>query len=481
MAGFRIEGNTSGNVAEVDAADAEDTRNAQIVNLAKSLARAGYAVQMNENDDGTVTGTPYLKSPEVDGDWRQRASHDMLLLSEQFNATTQNSSVFAHILTTMTLTYAAGFASLNASAITTTTTGAMLKTYRVMPIYGSAQLYIEIQAMLTQVPQTNNIVEIGAFIAGAVTTAMTDGVAFRYDSTGVLKGVFNYNGSETFTAAMTAPSANVVHKYSMSIGVDAVEFWIDDVLQATLTVPAGVGSPFSAGSMPIAARVYNSGVPALAQVVKVSQIFASIGGWLAGKPWSHCLASAGLSAVQGANGMTQGQTANYANSAAPASATLANATAGYATLGGQFQFAAVAGAETDYALFAFLVPAGTVAITGRTLHITGVSIDTFNSVVAVATTATVMQWAMAVGCTAVTLATAEAVNAKAPRRIPLGIQTFPVGATVGAAAVPVIANWTAPLCVNAGEYVHIILKMPIGTATATEIFRGTVRIEAYWE
>jgi hypothetical protein len=480
MGGLRIEG-AAGLVAEVDAGDGEDAREALVVNLAKSLARAGYAVQMNENDAGTVTGSPFLRSPEVDTDWRQRASHDTLLLSEQFNSTAQNSSVFSHTLTTMTLTYAAGFASLNASAITTTTTGAMLKTYRTFPIYGSAVLYVEIQALLTQPPQTNNIVEIGAFIAGAVTTAMTDGVAFRYDATGVLKGVLNYNGSETFTAAMTAPSANAVHKYSLTIGVDAVGFWIDDVLQARIIVPAGVGSPFSSASMPIAARVYNSGVPALAQVLKVAQVFSSIGGWLSGKPWSHCLASSGLSAIQGANGMTQGQTANHANSAAPTSATLSNTAAGYTTLGGQFQFVAVAGAETDYALFGFQVPAGTVAITGRTLHITGVSIDTFNSVVAVATTATVMQWALAIGATAVSLATAEAVNAKAPRRIPLGIQTFPIAAAVGAAAVPVVANWTAPLCANAGEFVHVLLKMPIGTATATEIFRGTVRIEAYWE
>jgi hypothetical protein len=42
-------------------------------------------------------------------------------------------------------------------------------------------------------------------------------------------------------------------------------------------------------------------------------------------------------------------TANYANSAAPASASLANATAGYMTLGGKFQFAAVGGAATKYA------------------------------------------------------------------------------------------------------------------------------------
>ena len=44
-------------------------------------------------------------------------------------------------------------------------------------------------------------------------------------------------------------------------------------------------------------------------------------------------------------------TANHANSTSPSSATLANATAGYSTLGGRFQFAAILGAATDYARF----------------------------------------------------------------------------------------------------------------------------------
>jgi hypothetical protein len=37
------------------------------------------------------------------------------------------------------------------------------------------------------------------------------------------------------------------------------------------------------------------------------------------------------------------------------------------------------------------------------------------------------------------------------------------------------------LPINAGNYFHVILKMPIGTATATEIFRGVVGIDATWE
>ena len=69
------------------------------------------------------------------------------------------------------------------------------------------------------------------------------------------------------------------------------------------------------------------------------------------KPWKEQMAESGYGAPY--LPVTQVQAAQWANSAAPASAALSNTAAGYATLGGLFQFAAVAGAATDYALFGF--------------------------------------------------------------------------------------------------------------------------------
>ena len=60
------------------------------------------------------------------------------------------------------------------------------------------------------------------------------------------------------------------------------------------------------------------------------------------------------------------------------SAVLSNTAAGYTTLGGQFQFAALVGAETDYALFAFQVPLAAAGGGNRNLVIRGVRIETFN-------------------------------------------------------------------------------------------------------
>jgi hypothetical protein len=201
------------------------------------------------------------------------------------------------------------------------------------------------------------------------------------------------------------------------------------------------------------------------------------------RSWETCRAGMEQSSVNNARGAAAGQTANYANTAAPASATLSNTAAGYATLGGQFQFAAVAGAETDYALFGFQVPLPSAAAAGKNLVIRGVRIEAVNVGAAVGATATVLQWGLGVGSTAVSLATADSATAgtRAPRRITLGMQVLPALGAIGQMAAPVAVGLDAPLYVAAGTFVHVILKMPVGLATASQIIRGTVMINGYWE
>lgn len=472
---FRVEG-PSTNVAEV-------TPNNELkVNLGKTAATLGGILIFSENDPGTVLGTPSVLSPETTDDWRLRVGIDTVLFTNTLNYTAQDSANWAHVLTTMTVTNAVNGATLNGSAITTASTGAMIKSYRRFPLIGAAPLYGEITALHTQNPVANQVMELGFFDVAAATTVLSlDGVFFRYVGS-ALNCVVNYNGVEVSSVAVASlPTVSAMHKYSIAVSERVCKFWIDDILVANIPTIAANGQAFASGSAPIAARVYNGAVaPATAQTLRVSDVNVSMGDFHTSKPWSAQMAGMGNMAYQGIGGMTAGQTANYVNSTAPVSATLSNTAAGYTTLGGQFQFAAVAGAETDYALFAYQVPAATATVTGRTLHITGVSIDTYNMVAAVATTATIFQWALGFGSTAVSLATAEAAAAKAPRRIPLGVQNLQIGAAVGAQCSTVIANFE-PVCVNAGEFVHIILRMPVGTATATEVYRGVVRVEGYWE
>jgi hypothetical protein len=157
------------------------------------------------------------------------------------------------------------------------------------------------------------------------------------------------------------------------------------------------------------------------------------------------------------------------NSAEPASAVLGNTAAGYSTLGGKFQFAAVAGAATDYALFGFQMPSP------ANLIITGVDIEAWNIGAAVATTPTLLNWALAVGSTAVSLATATVT------RVGLGAQDFPVGAAIGARAQRLSKSFSTPLHCPAGRFVHTILRMPVGSATPSQIIAGMVNFEGYFE
>jgi len=468
-------------------ADVSVNQELQVV-LSKHLDASGYAIQTNEGDAGTVTGVPYVVTPEASEDYRARSGLDTLSFMESFNYAAQNTGNWKNTLTTMTVTYGGGFALLNASNITTATTGALIQTYRTFPLLGAGPLYCEIEAQLTQAPQVNNGVEIGMFlVTAATTTTLLDGACFRYNPGGGFLGVINFNGGVETTVDLThggtvpVPSAGTTYKYTIVVQTQSVDFWIDDILYGTIQVPSGEGTPYNAISLPASVRVYNGGAaPALSQQVRVSNVFVSQGDYQMAMPFAHQQVAQGLSAIQGASSMTQGSTANYANSAAPTTATLSNTAAGYTTLGGQFVFAAVAGAETDYALFAFQVPATSATAQGRALVITGVSIDATNQVVAVATTPTTLQWSIGVGSTAVQLNTAEGAATKARRVLPLGMQGFLVGDLAGKAAAQIQKTFQSPLVANAGEFVHIILKVPFGTATATETFRGMVGIEGYW-
>jgi hypothetical protein len=182
-------------------------------------------------------------------------------------------------------------------------------------------------------------------------------------------------------------------------------------------------------------------------------------------------------AYQGPAPASLTQTANHANSTSPSSATLSNVAPGYSTLGGRYQFAMVAGAATDYALFGFVVPGN------YQLYINSITISTVNTGAAnSATTATVLDWALAVNSNNQSLATAEAPPLTwAPRRIPLGTQAFLVSAGIGAVATDIIRNFPCPIVCDAGRYVHVIVQIPVGTNTAGQVIRGDVMINGYFE
>ena len=89
---------------------------------------------------------------------------------------------------------------------------------------------------------------------------------------------------------------------------------------------------------------------------------------------------------------------------------------------------------------------------------------------------------------AASLATAETASfatasTKAPRRIALGLESFPVTSAVGqvsATNCPVYMQFVSPVIVNPGEFVAIAAKN-IGTVTTAGAILSLVTYDAYWE
>jgi hypothetical protein len=125
------------------------------------------------------------------------------------------------------------------------------------------------------------------------------------------------------------------------------------------------------------------------------------------------------------------------------------------------------------------VPTGSTTQTPRSLIISGVWID---GIVSTAFTGGPVYYvySLAFGHTTVSLATAEAATAKAPRRIPLGIQTYVVTAPVGTLGQRIYTPFQQPIHVAPGEFVQVVAKN-VGTVTSAGVICMSIGIDARWE
>jgi hypothetical protein len=182
-----------------------------------------------------------------------------------------------------------------------------------------------------------------------------------------------------------------------------------------------------------------------------------------------------------------GSLATLPNSTAPVAAVPTNTalTANLpAGLGGQGLVTAQATAVTDLIFASYQVPVATVNAAGRRLVLRGVRVDAVNTGAAVATTSTAIQFSLAYGHTAVSLATAEAATTKAPRRVALGFMTWLIGMQIGEGPKNGVINFDtgdAPIFVNPGEFVQLVGTFVVGTATASQAIRFTWQPLYGWE
>lgn len=408
-------------------------------------------------------------------DGRAVVAVDNVMFKENVDTAALNTNRWNVTLSTLTASIANGFIQLGGS--TAANAYAILSTKKSFPILAHAPLVVKFNMVLVNADATNVTIEAGLGSVSANTPLPTDGVLFRIGGA-IARGVANYGGAETFLNLANGRPVNAqVHECKIVIDSTTAQFQIDDVLQATIDIGTTAQAAVVNNSrQPFFLRIYNgASVASAAASIWLGNVLITQGHLPTNRSWNEVQAMCGLVGyLQPVVGF--GQTPNHANSTTPVSATLSNTAAGYTNLGGRFQFAAPAGAATDYALFAFQVPAG------HQLKIHSVSISMVNTGAAVATTPTILDWSIAVDASAVSLATADAGNVTAPRRIPLGLQSLVVGAAIGAQVNDLRRDfYAAPLVVNANNFVHVIVQVPVGTATAGQIIRGDVTIEASYE
>lgn len=479
MAGIPIQDGAGGPLLTIDATNRAKVALAN----ADTPAQVGSVRIMSENDPGSIVGAAVLRSPETSDDFRQRVGIDSVWDAETFNYTAQNTTKHNVTATNLTLVYSGQYLTTNGAGATTLNSGVRLQTRQPFPCMGATMLYVDFQAGITASMPTNTTIDAGFFVDGGATPfAPTDGAFVRITSAGVF-GVVNYNGVENVVpfAGLTL-AANESYSFTITLSQSAVQFWVNDVLYADVPKPATQPQSVMASSLPFAVRHAIGGTAASSAVsFRMGAYSVTVGDVNTGRLWSTCQAAMGLSAIQGASGHTQGQTANYVNSTAPSAATLSNTAAGYTTKGGQFAFALVATLDTDFALFAYQVPAQSASVPGRKLIIRGIWIDGVNTGLANSATPVILQWAIGVGATAVSLATAEAAATRAPRREALGFQTLAAAAPIGAKMERIDCNFDAPLVVEPGTYLHIIVRIVSGAVNAGQVIRGTATVNAFWE
>ena len=456
-----------------------------------SPAGVGAIRTFSENDAGDITGTPYLLSPETTGDYRLRAVQDTILDSEVFCYANQNTGKHSYAATTLAMALTSNALVTNSGSITTLSTASFFRTQQYFELCGSqSSTYVTTEAALSAALATNTTIDFGMFLqSGTSPYAPTDGAYFRITSAG-FQGVINFAGSETTTSVFSFTHViNQVYGFMISVSTDKVEFWIDDILYATLNTQVSNGAPFAAMSLPYQIRHAIGGTAASAALsLRVFTYSVQVND-MTNLSYAAIATARGnsLQVQQGAT--TGGQLTTYALGAEPAAVTLTASTAPATnTLGGLFLLpVAITPAASDYPLFAWQNPAGTAAIPGKVFMCTDVIIGDLSVTTALTGGPLLLQWAVGYGSTASTLATTESTTftaggtTKIARKIPLGAQGLAATSAVGVVAPGFQRSFgDAPLPINPGEFLHIILRIPGGTATTAGAPRGSVAVLGYF-
>lgn len=404
-----------------------------------------------------------------------RVGFDQLHMHDDVEGATINTQVWTQSNTTFAQAQAATTGiQFNSASGLAANSSSILTTQRQFFKSPAAPLRVRYRARV--VPQTNAVAELGFGAPTTNTAQIANGACWRYTSGGTVVPVLYWNSSDVQQGTDISGLLLSANYYTWEIILEnhaATFFCINAntgqiISEQILYIPITQPRLLAVTHIPAFVRLYitASAAPS-APFIFLSDAIVTAFDLATNKPWQHTMASIGHEGPN--NPTTFASTATWTNSAEPTSATLSNTAAGYATLGGKFQFAAVAGAVTDYLLFGFTVPAP------YSLYVTGVHISVWNTVVAVAVTPTLLTWALAGNLASVNLSTG------AGRMVPCGAQSLPIGLVAGGNVADIEMPLEVPLRTEPGRVLGLVLRMPVGTATATQVIAGSAAIRGYFE
>jgi hypothetical protein len=419
-----------------------------------------------------------------------------------FEGTTIAQGHIQQNLTTMTAAQASGYLGLNSGNATASGNAANVRTYRTFSLCGAYTVYGNLILREANDTATNAVSEWG-FGYATGTSAPTDGVFFRRLAGGGLRAVIAFSSSETVAIIDTANvpggdgtgsySATERNHYLIEFTHNICKFWINNTLVASIPSPSTQPGPTSAWSQPVFARVYNSGVASAGRRIELGCITVEQADMNSGKPWPHVMAGSGGGSYQAQPGSTSGGTVSRAAATGgfPASGTV-KTTTGWATglttpgsneLGGRWLSPAMStlANETDYPVFAYLNPAGTATLPGKTLYVTSIRVGETIATAAASTNGMMLIYAVGVGSTAASTATADAAATVGPRIGVLGSCYFTATAAIGQTAAGWEVSFRSPLVVPSGTYLHLIVRTNGTVASNTLVVHGSFLVNGYFE
>lgn len=478
------------------------------VNLPTTGTQAGYS-RVNYLRDAS-TSREWNISEEGSAEVRQ----GRLLFHVNLNGAAAGALIntqFNQQATTMATALNAGFLRFNSGAITTINTGVSVTSWRVFQIEAKCTVSLSGHIRHTQGAIANKQYDFGFGyydVAANQAAAMNEFIGFRWTQAGNLIGVLEYSAGgapTTITVNInggTPYADSAVKRYEIQVSQEQVEFWIDGAYQAAIVRQADAPGVTKASGYSIVSRLFNTGsAPASAPVFDVANINVVRFGFEADIPLPTRQALMGRHSNQGQQGVT-GTTGNtaliQASGTAPTGTTGSNTATTITGLGGYYALNGAAVTATNHSniiISSFqnpLIPeAAGAANDGRNLVITDILISPMVVSTVLAGGGASWCWWIAVGGTAISMATADAIGGAAIGTASYRVLPLPIMDTVAAAAAVgtvVTRNGESaislqtPLIVEPGRFVQVGIRQHYTAAAITSgVLGGQIGISGFWD